>query len=63
MDKDQPSSSNQYEMVSNSFVLLNELTYVSFHPPKWIIGNPFKGTKTKAWWESWTSSFDCKSNK
>jgi hypothetical protein len=34
-------------MVSNSFVPLNELKYVSSHPPKLIIGNHFEGTKTR----------------
>jgi hypothetical protein len=35
-------------MVSNSFVPPKEIRYVSSHPPKLIIGNPFEGTKTKA---------------
>jgi hypothetical protein len=48
MDKDQQSSSNQHEMVSKSFLPLNELRYVSSHPSKLIIGNPCKGTKTRA---------------
>lgn len=34
-------------MVSYSFVPLNELKYVSSHPPKLIIGNYFEGTKTR----------------
>ena len=48
IDKYQPSSSNQQEMVSNSFVPLNELRYVSSHPLELIIGNPFEGTKSRA---------------
>jgi hypothetical protein len=35
-------------MVSKSFLPLNKLRYVSFHPSKLIIDNPIKGTKTRA---------------
>lgn len=48
MNKDQPSSSNQQELVSNSVEPPKELRYVSSHPPELIIGNPFEGTKTRA---------------
>jgi hypothetical protein len=48
MDKDQPISSHQQEMISNSFVPPKELSYVDSHPPELIIDNPFKGTKTIA---------------
>ena len=46
MDKDQPNTNNQQEMVSNSFVPLKELRYASSHSLKLIIGNPFEGIKT-----------------
>jgi len=46
MDKDQPISSHQQEMVSNSFVPPKELRYVNSHPLELIIGNSFEGTKT-----------------
>jgi len=45
MDKDQPNTNNQQEIVSNSFVPLKEIRYVSSHSFKLIIGNPFEGTK------------------
>lgn len=45
MEKNQPSSSNNQEMVSNSFIPLKELRYVSYHPPGLIISNLFKGTR------------------
>lgn len=48
MEKNQPSSSNNQEMVSNSFIPLKELRYVSSHPPRLIIGNLFKGTRIRA---------------
>ena len=35
-------------MISKLFLPSNELRYVSSHPSKLIIGNPFKGTKTRA---------------
>jgi hypothetical protein len=34
MDKDLPNTNNQLEMLSNSFVPPNELSYVSSYPPK-----------------------------
>jgi hypothetical protein len=46
IEKDQPSTSNQYEIVINSFVPPKELWYVSSHHSKLIIGNLFKLTKT-----------------
>ena len=48
MIKNQPNTSHQQDIASNSFVQLKELRYVRSHPPKLIIGNPFKGTKTRA---------------
>jgi hypothetical protein len=47
MNKEQPSTSNKKEMISNSFVPPKELRYVSSHLLDLIIGNLFEGTKTK----------------
>jgi hypothetical protein len=44
-DKDQPNTNNQQEIVSNFFVPLKEIRYISSHSFKLIIGNPFEGTK------------------
>jgi hypothetical protein len=45
MDKDQPNTNNQQEIVSNFFVPLKEIRYINSHSFKLIIGNPFEGTK------------------
>jgi hypothetical protein len=38
INKDQPSSSHQQEMVNNSFIPPKELRNASSHPPELIIG-------------------------
>jgi hypothetical protein len=43
MNKNKPSTSNQQEMISNSFVPPKK----RFHHPELIIDNPFEDTKTK----------------
>jgi len=44
----QLSLSNQYEIVSNFFVPLKKLRYISSYLPKLIISNCFEVTKTRA---------------
>jgi hypothetical protein len=48
LNKYQPSSSNQQDMISTSFVPPNELRHISSHIPGLIINNPFERTKTRA---------------
>jgi hypothetical protein len=47
MNKDQPSSSHQQEIVCIFFVPPKKLRYISFHPPELITCNLFEGTKTR----------------